>query len=310
MYGVRGLMLDIDLKTCSFFEKLFDTCSCQGICLCHGDCSRDTANALKDGFAVKTFEYALKKIVRFLDKNKDEIITLFLEDYIFQTKQLQDVFDRVKGFNQLVFNPYSRRWNVVEKGWPKIKDMIAAKKRLLIVDDEQRGEHAGKPPGIMRYRDFFIENHYAWHHSMYEWDVTDILNTSTVLKEALISNSTSLINGTTIELEMSECFSRQQSQNRPMWDITNPLKKNRTEGDGELLNSQKLFLFNHFYGVAALQPFLNPLTVKLMNTREYVLERLREKCDPGTDNLTPNFIALDFIDAHVHDDLIRPFNLE
>jgi hypothetical protein len=82
--------------------------------LCHGQCS----DQLKDGFNVKNFDYALKKIVTFLEKkeNKDEIITIFLENYVKDLKQLQAVFNRTRGFNNLVFNPYSNYWNVSDKG--------------------------------------------------------------------------------------------------------------------------------------------------------------------------------------------------
>ena len=30
-YGVRGFMLDIDWKVCSVFEKIFNSCSCEGV---------------------------------------------------------------------------------------------------------------------------------------------------------------------------------------------------------------------------------------------------------------------------------------
>jgi hypothetical protein len=308
-HGVRGLMLDIDNKMCNYFEKLINTCTCEGVCLCHGECSLEASNSLKDGFSVKNLEYALKKVVRFLDKNRDEIITLFIEDYLRETKQLQDIFDKIKKFNDLVFNPYSPKWNVTYKGWPKIKDMIKSNKRLLIVDDEQRGRHAKKRPGFIRYRDFFIENHYEWTHSKFEWNVTDLLKKSKTIQDVVSRNSSLLINGTFIELEMSDCFSRQSFKNRPYWNDEFPLQDNDFElNENEIRNSQKLFLFNHFYGVAAYQAFIHTITSSIMNKREYVMARLSHKCDLATNNKKPNFIALDFIDENVFNDLIRPMN--
>jgi hypothetical protein len=153
--GVRGFMLDIDLKQCSDFEKMFSNCNCEGICMCHGECD---GSPLKDGFAVKNLEYALRKFTNFLMKNRNEIICIFLENYVIETKDLQKSFSKVKNFNSLVFDPYSEEWNVKTKGWPKIIDMIKANKRILIFDDEKRGNHAGEKPGFIRNRDFMIGN--------------------------------------------------------------------------------------------------------------------------------------------------------
>jgi hypothetical protein len=127
--------------------------------LCHGQCS---SNSLKDGFAIKSLGYALRKLVNFLVKNKEEIITVFLEDYIQTTTQLTNVFDRIKNLNRMIFNPYADEWNVLEKGWPKIADMVKANKRLLIVDDEQRAFHVNRLNGIIRSRDYLIQNHFEW----------------------------------------------------------------------------------------------------------------------------------------------------
>jgi len=115
---------------------IFENLSKKGICLCHGPCS----DLVKDGFHIKNFEYALKKIVDFLNKNQEEIVTIFLEDYIDDVRILQKAFNEISGFNRMVFNPYSSRWNVSEQGWPRIVDMIRENKRILIVDDEQRGK--------------------------------------------------------------------------------------------------------------------------------------------------------------------------
>lgn len=155
--GVRGFMFDIDHHECSYFEHLLNTCKCEGICLCHGQCS---AVNLKDGFSRKPLSYALKKLVNFLTRNKNEIVTVFFEDYIRQTIQLTSLFDRISNFKKLLFNPHE--WDVHNNGWPKISDMIRADKRLVIVDDEQRAWHADELNGIVRVRDYFIQNHHEW----------------------------------------------------------------------------------------------------------------------------------------------------
>ncbi len=105
--------------------------------MCHGPCT----DMVKDGFDIKKFSYFLNILVRFLTYNRDEIITIFLEDYIDDVKILQKEFKKVKGFEELVFDPYSSMWNVTEFGWPRIVDMIDSNKRILIVDDEKRGKN-------------------------------------------------------------------------------------------------------------------------------------------------------------------------
>jgi hypothetical protein len=177
-YGVRGFMLDIDWKECSVLQKLFTTCNCEKICLCHGQCGGGVlySATFKDGFSIKNFDYALKKIVKFLKHNPNEIITIFLEDYIKEVYLLQNIFDQIDSFNELVFNPYAPEWNVIENGWPTIKRMIKENKRLVIVDDEQRGIHYKQLPGFIRSRDFLIQNHFEWFNDMYEWDVSDFIH--------------------------------------------------------------------------------------------------------------------------------------
>lgn len=130
-----------------------------GVCLCHGECS---SNSIKDGFSMKSFSYAMRKLVNFLTRNKNEIITVFLEDYIVETRVLMDALNRTSKLANLLFNPFAPEWNVLEKGWPRISDMIKANKRLLIVEEEKRGLHVNKLNGLIRTRDFFIQNHFDW----------------------------------------------------------------------------------------------------------------------------------------------------
>lgn len=154
---------------------------CVGLCMCHGECS---ANSFKDGFSVKSLRYVMRKLINFLMKNENEIITVFLEDYVRSTTLLTGVLSKIKHFNKLLFNPYATKWSVNKKGWPKITDMIQANKRLLIVDDEQRALHAGSKSGIIRRRDFLIENHYEW--------IVNKTKNSTKFNENDAENSTKL----------------------------------------------------------------------------------------------------------------------
>jgi hypothetical protein len=303
-YGVRAFMLDIDLKVCNDLEKLFDMCRCEGVCLCHGQCSKGALNNLKDGMNVRNLEYALKKIVDFLRRNEEEIITIFLEDYLLETQHLLKVFKRVKYLSGLIFNPYASEWNVVKNGWPKIIAMVQANKRLLIVDDEQRGKHAGRSSGIIRSRDFILQNHFQWFQDDYVLNLTDLRNETQTSLKAQFNLSRLSIN-----IEMSRCFSLHKYYNRTTWDERNPLDLNATEHEYQLVNREKLFLFNHFYGVLVDQFRINPITLNLMNSNEFVMKRINEKCGPGTRGRMPNFIALDFIDKNTYKNIIKPINL-
>lgn len=290
--GVRGFMFDIDYSECSDFQTFFGTCKCQGVCLCHGKCSDN----FKDGFSVKKLEYALKKIVKFLKNNQDQIITIFLENYLNDTQILQNVFKRVNSFNSLVFNPYSREWDVLNKGWPKIGEMVAADKRILIFDDEKRTQNAGKKPGFIRSRDFLLQNHYIWMNDYIEVNISDF------------ENYRYLFNTSSPKMEISRCFSLDKLENRPNWGPNSTLNMNTREHNGQLFNSEKLFLFHHYYGVVAKRIFIDNITVKLMNSKELINKRLEKLCNPGLNGKKPNYIALDFITEDTYKNVIIPLN--
>ncbi len=273
-FGVRGFMLDISYRQCNLFDKIFKTCHCEGICLCHGQC--DTS--IKDGFNIKPFSYALNLLVRFLKQNKNEIIVVFLENHVQNLKDLQKIYDSIPDLNNLLFNPNDAKWNVKRNGWPRIRDMIEADKRLMIVDDEKKAQNGSYTSGIVRTREYFIENHYRFFHDEYTWP----MRTS---------------NGSVIDMViiMPRCESVQLFNRMPTWHAGNPLDPTQSH-NGQVFNGQKLFLFNNFYGVAIAKLLLDELTLRLVNTREFIQKRIREKCDPATRNTKPNFIGLDFIE--------------
>lgn len=299
-HGVRGFMLDIDVKTCHDLDYWFSTCYCEGVCLCHGRCRDDSGNLVKDGFSIKKLEYALRKLVNFLVKNPSEIVTIVFENYVEEARTLELVFNKVRHLNSLVFDPY--KWNVSENGWPLIKDMLKANKRLLIVD--YRPKNAAKSPGIIYIPHFFIENHWHWNSSHhFNWNISDHPELS------------ARFNRSSINVEMPDCSSvfnnvvidaGKSKTNQPTWSNKNKLKLN--EIDGKLANKDKLFLYNHFYGVMAKQSMMDPVTVELMNSKEFVMKRFVEKCIPATGFNKPNYIALDFISSNVYKDLVEPLN--
>ena len=297
--GVRGFMFDIDWRTCTGVEKFFKTCKCEGICLCHGECS----DLVKDGFGIRNFEYALNIIVSYLNANPTEIVTLFLENYIDDVKKMQQVFNKVKNFNSLVFDPYSSTWNVLQNGWPKIDSMVKANKRILIVDDEKRGLHAMKAPGIIRSRDFFIENHYGWYGRRFEWEN---FNNSNGL---LTKNETYSIVNNSLVVELPQCFSLHKNMLGPLWSEETPLNLTIKENNNQVINGKKLFLLNHFYGIKAFtQTTMSQIMQSLFNTKEFIMKRVEQFCNKGTSNKKPNFIALDFVNSQHYSNLIKPFN--
>ena len=107
---------------------------------------------------------------------------------------------------------------------------------------------------------------------------------------------------------MSPCFSLHRDNSGPLWYETRALNLTEKEHKDQVVNSQKLFLFNHFRGVKALTESMNPITQMIMNKPAFVMKRLEEKCYFGTQFKKPNYIALDFIEANDYADLIEPFN--
>jgi hypothetical protein len=287
-YGVRGFMFDIDWKVCSVLERIFNSCTCEGICMCHGRCD----SMFKDGFDIKPFSYFLKKIVNFLNQNSGEIITVFLENYIQDSEKLRSIYESVDNLTDLLFEPFD--WNVTDIGWPKIVDMLKANKRLLIIDDEKRGFHADFIPGIIRSRDFVLQNHYEWTKDRYEWSFLKHDN-----------NSNSKTNATIL---MPKCFSLHNSFGRPLWNEKRPLNLTSREHEYQPMNGEKLFLFNNFYGIQISSIGIDPLTLKLVNDKEYIMKRVVERCNNGTNGIRPTHIALDFISKYDVQNILNLFN--
>lgn len=113
----------------------------------------------------------------------------------------------------------------------------------------------------------------------------------------------------TLSIPIAKCVSVHNVNRRPNWGETHKLNLTSREHPNQLLNGQKLFLFNHFYGVPAKGAVEGNLHLyEYINSREFVEKRLREKCDPNTSRKRPNYIALDFIEEQTFDNLISHFN--
>ncbi len=114
--GVRGLMLDI-------VETRAKT-----ILLCHKN--ESLTHILCNGKPPTPFSEALVCIKQFLDTNNDEIITIFLENYV-KDKLLLDKEVKATGLDEYILT--AADWNPdLHDGWPTISWMKKHNRRLLI----------------------------------------------------------------------------------------------------------------------------------------------------------------------------------
>lgn len=133
--GVTALMLDIH----SYKGKAT---------LCHNNCKGLPLISPR-----QDFQKALNTVADHLSRNPEAIITIFLEDYA-SHDELRDALNgsRLKAF---IFDPYKE--DVKNRGWPKVRDMVSANKRVFIVSD-----HPGKNDlGVAYGPEFTVENYWS-----------------------------------------------------------------------------------------------------------------------------------------------------
>lgn len=253
--GVRGLMVDMYAVNEGFGDEAF---------FCHGTCLR-VPGATDRTKAVDVF----KKIRKFLLENRNEIVTIQIEDYLdkaAETSKAETVKDKVtdvfgsifgkkketpkpratdaqkimerllndSGIRDLIFNPYHAR--VHQNGWPRVGEMIKSNKRLLILSQRRYADHLG----VGHDRDFTVENY---------WSIGGALGTSDYT-----------------------CKKR--------W---NDIELNR-DSDGKF---KRLFVMNHFRNI--------PLqTVQKDGTLQNLRNRYFNDCKGPSNGRRPNFVAIDF----------------
>lgn len=140
--GVRGFMLDIHQTP-------------DGAILCHDSCtlvSRPVALWVD-----------VQRIVNFLEAHPDQFATVFLEDYV-APGVLRSELARVNGLSDVLYRP--DRTGVRQNGWPRLADLTAAGRRLLIFTDHSRAadESAGLTRdsfGVMYQREWTVENYWS-----------------------------------------------------------------------------------------------------------------------------------------------------
>ena len=94
----------------------------------------------------------LREIQVFLENNKDEVVTVIIEDYVKSPKGLTRVFDTA-GLRKFMF-PVTR---MPKNGgdWPKLDDMIRQNQRLLVFTSDRSKEAT---EGIAYQWKFMVEN--------------------------------------------------------------------------------------------------------------------------------------------------------
>lgn len=140
--GVRGLSLDThwyERSTWLCVISFGSDCYPSDVYLCHGDCK--TFAGATYALPRQTFHGTMQTVVDFLATHPQEVVTVFLEDYV-GADQLQASLGRVNGLQNMLFR--ADEWGVRQHGWPKVADLVTSGKRLLIFSDRSDREHLGR----------------------------------------------------------------------------------------------------------------------------------------------------------------------
>lgn len=133
--GVRGFMMDIHQTP-------------DGAILCHNSC-----NLVSKPVALWV---DLQRIVDFLGANRNEFVTVFLEDYV-SADVLRAELARVNGLQNVLYRP--DQTGVRQNGWPTMADLRSRNQRLLIFTDH--GADGRESSGVQYQRDWTVENYWS-----------------------------------------------------------------------------------------------------------------------------------------------------
>ncbi|MGW6985037.1 PI-PLC domain-containing protein [Streptomyces sp. NPDC054932] len=153
--GVRGLSLDThwyERSTWLCVISFGSDCYPSDVYLCHGECK--TFAGATYALPRQSFHGTMQTVVDFLAAHPQEVVTVFLEDYV-GADQLQSSLGRVRGLQDMVFR--ADQWGVRQHGWPKVADLVTSGKRLLIFSDRSDREHLG----VMYDRSWTVSNFWS-----------------------------------------------------------------------------------------------------------------------------------------------------
>ncbi|MCX5922370.1 MAG: hypothetical protein NTX86_03510 [Candidatus Dependentiae bacterium] len=101
--------------------------------------------------------YALATIKKYLDDNRDAVITLFLN--IFDLTQMQQTF--LQALDQTGIMQYALAQST-QQPWPTIQDMINSNKRLVLFTDQAALHNLAGYPGLLFADDFVYSGAYSF----------------------------------------------------------------------------------------------------------------------------------------------------
>ncbi|MFJ3876713.1 RICIN domain-containing protein [Streptomyces sp. NPDC090077] len=143
--GVRGLMLDTYDKTVS------PPYPGDAVMLCHSKF-----------MCYDFFQSEFARIVDFLQSNRHEVVTIFLENYAARetlTKAMGDVL-RSKNAEGLLFSPDAYR--ITENNWPLLRTMDADNRRLVVFQDSWQEDVPVGSGSLMYTWSHTVENKYGY----------------------------------------------------------------------------------------------------------------------------------------------------
>jgi hypothetical protein len=142
--GVRGFMLDVHGRGSQ-------------VHLCHTDephCG--WAPGVHHGVPRQRLAPVLQTIVDFLSRpeGRTEVAAVFLEDYV-AADDLRRVLGEVRGLDRVLFDPDD--FQVRTRGWPRVSEMVASGRRLLVFSDRNGWDSSG----VMNGHEYTVENHWS-----------------------------------------------------------------------------------------------------------------------------------------------------
>ncbi|MFF3014455.1 PI-PLC domain-containing protein [Streptomyces sp. NPDC057939] len=153
--GVRALSLDThwyERSTWLCVISFGSDCYPSDVHLCHGECK--TFAGITYALPRQSFHGTMQTVVDFLASHPQEVVTVFLEDYV-SAEQLGQSLGKVRGIDPLLFRP--DEWGVRQQGWPKVADLVTTGKRLIIFSDRSDREHLG----VMYDRSWTVSNYWS-----------------------------------------------------------------------------------------------------------------------------------------------------
>lgn len=149
-HGIRGFMLDLWKHKGKAL-------------LCHGGCDKETTkkNRGSSNDDYRPFGHVLEMFQKWLMQNPQEIIVLFIENHVDNTR-LGDEIYRIGSLTPLLLT--IRDWNPDhhDREWPTIDWMRKNNKRIVIFNEDKSGENRTKPQDPYFYLyDYVMENQWG-----------------------------------------------------------------------------------------------------------------------------------------------------